>query len=110
MRLGLAMRAVAQCGAGLILSVALYVVIPLIAGIAMRTLLVRRGGEAAVARFTNAVKPFSILGLLATVSVAAVTMAGLLAGRLRSADRWANLATRSGGTAAATGGPAGCEA
>ena len=51
----------------LILSVALYVVIPLIAGIAMRTLLVRRGGEAAVARFTGRIKPASILGLLGTV-------------------------------------------
>jgi ACR3 family arsenite transporter len=51
----------------LILSVALYVVIPLIAGIAMRTLLVRQGGEAAVGRFTGRIKPASILGLLGTV-------------------------------------------
>lgn len=51
----------------LILSVALYVVIPLIAGIAMRTLLVRQGGEAAVARFTGRIKPASTLGLLGTV-------------------------------------------
>ncbi|MED5549624.1 MAG: ACR3 family arsenite efflux transporter [Pseudomonadota bacterium] len=51
----------------LILSVALYVVIPLIAGIAMRTLLIRQGGEDAVARFTGHIKPASILGLLGTV-------------------------------------------
>ncbi len=56
----------------LLLSVGLYVVIPLAAGAATRAALVRRAGngargEAEVARFTAAVKPFSILGLLATV-------------------------------------------
>jgi len=56
----------------LLLSVALYVVIPLVAGAITRSRLVahaKRGesGEAAVARFTGAVKPFSVLGLLATV-------------------------------------------
>ncbi len=56
----------------LLLSVGLYVVIPLAAGALTRRRLVahaRRGesGEAAVARFTGAVKPFSVLGLLATV-------------------------------------------
>ncbi|MEQ8661586.1 MAG: ACR3 family arsenite efflux transporter [Gammaproteobacteria bacterium] len=51
----------------LLLSVGLYVVIPLAAGALTRTLLVRRGGSAAVAAFTARVKPFSILGLLATV-------------------------------------------
>jgi arsenite transporter len=56
----------------LLLSVGLYVVIPLVAGAATRTALVRRAGNGArgkdqVARFTTAVKPFSILGLLATV-------------------------------------------
>ena len=56
----------------LLLSVGLYVVIPLVAGAFTRQWLVghaRRAesGEAAVARFTGAVKPFSILGLLATV-------------------------------------------
>ncbi|HMA15335.1 MAG: ACR3 family arsenite efflux transporter [Bacteroidota bacterium] len=55
----------------LLLSVVLYVVIPLAAGAATRAALVRGGnggrGEAAVARFTAGVKPFSILGLLATV-------------------------------------------
>lgn len=56
----------------LLLSVVLYVVIPLVAGAATRAALVRKAGngaqgEAQVARFTTAVKPFSILGLLATV-------------------------------------------
>lgn len=51
----------------LILSVALYVVIPLIAGAATRSALVRRGGESAVASFTARLKPCSIAGLLATV-------------------------------------------
>lgn len=56
----------------LLLSVGLYVVIPLAAGSATRAALVKHGGggargEAQVADFTAAVKPFSILGLLATV-------------------------------------------
>jgi ACR3 family arsenite transporter len=56
----------------LVLSVGLYVVIPLIAGIITRVLLTRRagGGEAGVAtvkRFTARIKPFSIVGLLVTV-------------------------------------------
>ena len=56
----------------LLLSVGLYVVIPLAAGALPRQWLIghaNRGesGEAAVARFTGAVKPFSVLGLLATV-------------------------------------------
>ncbi len=56
----------------LLLSVVLYVVIPLAAGAITRQRLLahaRRGerGEAAVTRFTDAVKPFSVLGLLATV-------------------------------------------
>ncbi len=56
----------------LILSVALYVVIPLIAGASTRRWLtgrVKRGetGEVAVARFTNRVKPLSVVALLATV-------------------------------------------
>jgi len=57
----------------LLLSVGLYVVIPLAAGAATRLALIRRvngaQGEAAVARFTASVKPFSILGLLATVAL-----------------------------------------
>jgi arsenite transporter len=56
----------------LILSVVLYVVIPLVAGAATRMLLVRKAGggvmgEARVARFTTTVKPVSMIGLLATV-------------------------------------------
>ena len=55
----------------LLLSVGLYVVIPLAAGMATRHMLAQgrdaEREEAAVARFTGAVKPFSILGLLATV-------------------------------------------
>ena len=56
----------------LLLSVGLYVVIPLAAGALTRQRLTARanrseGGEAAVARFTAAIKPFSVLGLLATV-------------------------------------------
>ena len=52
----------------LLLSVALYVVIPLVAGAITRARLVAGGrGEAAVARFTGALKPVSILGLLVTV-------------------------------------------
>jgi len=56
----------------LLLSVVLYVVIPLAAGAATRAALTRRAGggalgEAQVERFMAAVKPISILGLLATV-------------------------------------------
>ena len=52
----------------LLLSVGLYVVIPLAAGAITRARLTAGGrGEAAVARFTGALKPVSILGLLATV-------------------------------------------
>lgn len=56
----------------LILSVGLYVVVPLAGGILTRSQLMARApnkpaGEASVARFTAAVKPVSIAGLLATV-------------------------------------------
>ena len=56
----------------LLLSVGLYVVIPLAAGAATRSVLIKQAGngvrgDAQVARFMTAVKPFSILGLLATV-------------------------------------------
>lgn len=50
----------------LLLSVVLYVVVPLVAGIATRRVLARRGDEA-VAQLTAALKPFSVAGLLATV-------------------------------------------
>jgi len=51
----------------LLLSVALYVVIPLIAGIIARNMLTRRGGAEAVSSFTSRIKPLSVIGLLATV-------------------------------------------
>ncbi|WP_424927802.1 ACR3 family arsenite efflux transporter [Amaricoccus tamworthensis] len=51
----------------LILSVGLYVVIPLLAGYITRERLVRDGGEDAVDAFRSRVQPFSMVGLLATV-------------------------------------------
>jgi len=51
----------------LILSVVLYIVIPLIAGSATRRALIARGGAAAVSAFTARIKPASVLGLLLTV-------------------------------------------
>jgi ACR3 family arsenite transporter len=56
----------------LLISVGLYVVIPLIAGYVTRQQLIRHasrkeGGDEAVARFVGGIKPFSVIGLLATV-------------------------------------------
>ncbi|MCM2563331.1 ACR3 family arsenite efflux transporter [Lutimaribacter sp. EGI FJ00015] len=51
----------------LVLSVGLYVVLPLAAGVITRARLIRQGGEAAVTAFTARVKPASVLGLLLTV-------------------------------------------
>lgn len=51
----------------LVLSVVLYVVIPLIAGIVTRQMLMGKGGANAVSAFTKRLKPASIIGLLATV-------------------------------------------
>ena len=51
----------------LLLSVGLYVLLPLVAGYLTRTRLVRNGGEAAVDAFKARVQPFSVLGLLITV-------------------------------------------
>lgn len=53
--------------ATLIFSVGLYVVIPLAAGIFARNILQTRGGIDAVDGFIARIKPFSIIGLLATV-------------------------------------------
>ena len=53
----------------LLLSVGLYVVAPLLAGIAVRARLVRQGGEAAVDGFKERVRPASIAGLLLTVAL-----------------------------------------
>jgi ACR3 family arsenite transporter len=51
----------------LVLSVVLYIVIPLIAGALTRSALIGQGGEAAVAAFTTRIKPASVMGLLLTV-------------------------------------------
>lgn len=51
----------------LVLSVVLYVVLPLAAGVLTRSRLVRQGGEEAVSAFTARIKPASVLGLLMTV-------------------------------------------
>lgn len=51
----------------LLLSVALYVILPLGAGIVTRQTLKASGGEAAVKAFLARVKPFSVIGLLTTI-------------------------------------------
>ncbi|WP_419571218.1 ACR3 family arsenite efflux transporter [Rheinheimera sp.] len=53
----------------LLLSVALYVVLPLLAGVATRRYLARHAvsGEEAIRTFASRIKPWSIFGLLATV-------------------------------------------
>lgn len=54
----------------LLLSVGLYVIVPLIAGIVTRQIITRRSGARAedeLASFNGKIKPFSVLGLLATV-------------------------------------------
>jgi arsenical-resistance protein len=51
----------------LMLSVVLYIVIPLIGGALTRRALMLRGGEAALSAFTARIKPASVLGLLLTV-------------------------------------------
>jgi hypothetical protein len=51
----------------LILSVVLYVVIPLAAGYVTRKLLDRGGNHEEINAFTARLKPFSVMGLLATV-------------------------------------------
>ena len=51
----------------LILSVALYVVIPLVAGYITRKALDDSGNHQRITRFTAKIKPFSVMGLLATV-------------------------------------------
>jgi ACR3 family arsenite transporter len=51
----------------IMLSVVLYIVIPLIAGALTRRALIVRGGEAALSDFTARIKPASVLGLLLTV-------------------------------------------
>ena len=51
----------------LLLSTVLYVVLPLVAGVLTRQGLRARGGEAAVSAFVKVLKPWSIVGLIATV-------------------------------------------
>ena len=51
----------------LLLSVILYVVIPLAAGYATRRALDKSGHHEQITEFTNGIKPFSVMGLLATV-------------------------------------------
>lgn len=51
----------------LLLSVILYVVFPLVAGYITRSMLMGSGDNKRISSFTSKVKPFSIMGLLATV-------------------------------------------
>ncbi|MGR3837488.1 MAG: ACR3 family arsenite efflux transporter [Cognatishimia sp.] len=51
----------------LILSVLLYVALPLLAGLITRSRLIAQGGEGAVSAFKDRCRPLSILGLLMTV-------------------------------------------
>jgi ACR3 family arsenite transporter len=53
----------------LLLSVLLYVVIPLLAGNLTRRRLERRGGVAAVTAFTARIKPLTVVALIATVGL-----------------------------------------
>jgi len=66
----------------LLLSVGLYVVIPLVAGwLTRRAIIARSSGDAAVVdRFTARLKPFSIVGLLATVVLLFGFQAGTIVG------------------------------
>jgi ACR3 family arsenite transporter len=62
----------------LLLSVVLYVVTPLVAGYLTRRALERREGAGGVPAFTARIKPFSVMGLIATV----VILFGLQAGTI----------------------------
>ncbi len=53
----------------LLLSVVLYVVIPLAAGYLTRKVLVKNGDDSALNKFTKTIEPASIMGLLATVVI-----------------------------------------
>jgi ACR3 family arsenite transporter len=64
----------------LVLSVLLYVVLPLAAGVLTRRRLAARGGEARIAAFLARVKPWSVVGLVATV----LLLFGLQAGTIRA--------------------------
>ncbi len=66
----------------LLLSVALYVVIPLVAGALTRSRVIARhaGDAAAVDAFTARLKPWSVIGLLATVVLLFAFQAGVIIG------------------------------
>jgi ACR3 family arsenite transporter len=51
----------------LLLSVVLYVVIPLAAGVITRRMILRSGSERDLEKFVGRLKPYSVIGLLATV-------------------------------------------
>lgn len=51
----------------LLLSVVLYVVLPLLAGYLTRQRLIKQSGEAGLARFSASLKPWTIIGLLLTI-------------------------------------------
>jgi ACR3 family arsenite transporter len=51
----------------LLLSTVLYVVLPLVAGVMTRRAWLARGGETAVSGFVKRLKPWSVVGLIATV-------------------------------------------
>ncbi|MAY41624.1 ACR3 family arsenite efflux transporter [Neptuniibacter sp. UBA847] len=51
----------------LVLSTILYVVLPLVAGILTRRHLIKKGGDQALEEFVSNLKPWSVVGLLATV-------------------------------------------
>ena len=70
----------------LLLSVGLYVVVPLIAGLITRARLVRRGGEAAVEAFKARVKPASVIGLIAVPLL--IQSYGIFAIAYASARAW----------------------
>ena len=62
----------------LLLSTLLYVVLPLVAGVVTRHLWLRSGGAARLSRGVAALKPWSVVGLIATV----VLLFGFQAGTL----------------------------
>ena len=51
----------------LLLSVLLYILIPLIAGLVTRSRLIAQGGESGVEAFRDRIKPITVIGLLVTV-------------------------------------------
>jgi ACR3 family arsenite transporter len=63
----LGLSAITVPWATLALSVALYIVVPVIAAQAIRRRTLRRGGEAALARLLRTIQPVSLVALLATL-------------------------------------------